>query len=99
MEQRFYARCPPEQRPRVPSQNIKDVEDLGTPTIIEAPEDTKAPGDIDSEKGTESKNDVEDPKENKKYDSSLLKALHSTFFWSWWGSGLLKLVSGSFSHD
>ena len=30
----------------------------------------------------------------KKYDSSLLKALHTTFFWSWWISGLLKFLSG-----
>lgn len=28
-----------------------------------------------------------------KYDSSLLKALHTTFFYRWWGAGLFKLFS------
>ncbi|CAL1711021.1 unnamed protein product [Somion occarium] len=28
-----------------------------------------------------------------KYDASLVKALHRTFFWRWWGAGALKLFS------
>ena len=33
-------------------------------------------------------------KSNPKYDSSLVKAIHVTFFWQIWGAGLLKLLSG-----
>jgi ATP-binding cassette, subfamily C (CFTR/MRP), member 1 len=29
-----------------------------------------------------------------KHDASLLKALHTTFFWRWWIAGALKLISG-----
>ena len=28
------------------------------------------------------------------YDSSLVKALHRTFFWRWWIAGALKLIGG-----
>ncbi|KAJ3481401.1 hypothetical protein NLI96_g7684 [Meripilus lineatus] len=87
VEQRFYARCPPEQRPRVLSQNA-----VGTAAINNVTEDTNVAGGILSERGTANESDNEDSN-NKRYDSSLLKALHSTFFWSWWGSGILKLVS------
>lgn len=34
----------------------------------------------------------------QKYDSSLLKAIHTTFFWSWWSSGIMKLLSGRLRH-
>ena len=34
-------------------------------------------------------------KSKPKYDASLLKALHTTFFWRWWIAGALKLVSGT----
>lgn len=35
-------------------------------------------------------------KSKPKYDASLLKALHETFFWRWWISGALKLASGTY---
>lgn len=31
-----------------------------------------------------------------KYDASLVKALHATFFWRWWGAGALKFLSGTY---
>ncbi|CAL1710985.1 unnamed protein product [Somion occarium] len=31
--------------------------------------------------------------ESPEYDASLVKSLYRTFFWSWWGSGALKLFS------
>lgn len=33
--------------------------------------------------------------DGQKYDSSLLKALHKTFFRRWWTAGLLKLIAGA----
>jgi hypothetical protein len=38
-----------------------------------------------------------DSEGKKKYDSSLLKALHRTFFFTWWTAGILKLIAGTFS--
>lgn len=35
-------------------------------------------------------------KSKPKYDASLIKALHTTFFWRWWIAGALKLASGAF---
>ena len=32
-------------------------------------------------------------KDDKKYDGSLLMALHSTYFWRWWSAGILYCLS------
>lgn len=37
-------------------------------------------------------------KEGKKYDSSLLRALHRTFFWRWWTAGIMQLMGGTLSN-
>lgn len=113
MEGNFYARCPPEQRPigvyhaqnsksddfagpkasATQTATNKDIESSGITVTIEekvskSPEVTPEKASVQPE-----------PSDNQpKYDSSLLKAIHTTFFWSWWSSGVMKLLSGMLSY-
>lgn len=108
IERNFYARCPPEQRPK--ELRPQDPED--TRHSVPQPKkhresgtDTLADDEIVDEKPRPSmektvdgavhliKNDAS-TKSKPKYDSSLAKALHKTFFWRWWISGALKLFAG-----
>ncbi len=108
VERNFYARCSPEQRPvalhKSPvkgetsesvSRSVSDEdaeEKLRTPDIEKGPElsseiEEKAPEE-------KSRQDTTGKGKKPKYDASLLKALHNTFFWRWWIAGALKLFSG-----
>lgn len=35
----------------------------------------------------------------KKYDESLLKTLHDTFFWLWWRAGILTLLASMLGYS
>ncbi|KIP09393.1 hypothetical protein PHLGIDRAFT_534837 [Phlebiopsis gigantea 11061_1 CR5-6] len=86
IERNFYTRCSPDKRP-VAFRNSDSDSSSSTPrpsTSAGDDEELKK-GSSDPEKGK--------PKTNPKYDSSLVKALHVTFFWRFWGAGLLKLLS------
>ena len=56
-------------------------------------------GDVEDD-ATQSKHKVTAPEgggrssRKPKYDASLTRALHYTFFWRFWIAGILKLVSG-----
>ena len=110
VEENFYARCPPEKRPEFygsrtsPSASPKEeetVSELITPLRSEDDSEKK-----DDQKETSQpkkswfqmkpKTFKTDSEGNRKYDSSLLKALHRTFFVRWWTSGLLVLIAGGF---
>lgn len=101
VERNFYARCPPEKRPK-----SKYYESTSTTSLP----DQKA--DAETGKGEEAQDatlDIRDstrswfwkwPKiksslDGQNYDSSLIKALHKTFFTRWWIAGLLKLIAGA----
>ncbi|TFK65936.1 hypothetical protein BDN72DRAFT_900291, partial [Pluteus cervinus] len=83
LETNFYSRCPPEKRPHrfehvVSKKEKKETETSSTP----------------DETSLGEKEEQRVPKQPKtKYDSSLPKALHTTFFGPIWYSGFLKLVS------
>jgi ATP-binding cassette, subfamily C (CFTR/MRP), member 1 len=107
VEENFYARCEPDKRPEFygsrssPSTSPKEEE-----TVPELK--TPLRSDDDSEKGQKEtsqpnrkswfqmkpKTFKTDSEGNRKYDSSLLKALHRTFFVRWWTGGLLVLIAG-----
>lgn len=36
-----------------------------------------------------------EPAKDKKYDASLLKAIHKTFFFRWWAAGILTLAAST----
>lgn len=91
VEHNFYARCPPDNRP--------DIHHVPTAS------DEKSDVSNDREKQQSAKRSRFDrkPKTFKtdeagktQYDSSLIKALHRTFFVPWWTAGLLKLFAGAF---
>lgn len=83
LEGNFFRRCPPEKRPSfLQSSNQNPM----SPTPTEA-----AAKDADLE-GVRYE---EQGKKKQAYDSSLMKALHQTFFYRWWFAGLLKLLSGA----
>ncbi|KAJ7459489.1 multidrug resistance-associated ABC transporter [Mycena galericulata] len=90
LEAKFYPRCPPHQRP---------AHFHGDDAVTETASDVS----VDEKKGDDEKNgDASKPetprrfwqrKPKKKYDSSLFRAVHNTFFWRIWTGGLFKLLS------
>lgn len=78
LEKNFYARCPPEKRP-VFTQEIP----------VEGHDDQSTSRDNGGKIQSQ-----EDKSKAPKYDASLVKAIHATFFWHWWGAGALKFCSG-----
>jgi ATP-binding cassette subfamily C (CFTR/MRP) protein 1 len=87
VEANFFQRCPPEQRPSFLRPD--------NPHSLSPP-----PYDEDAAKGVDlESNPKGGQRKGKKvvYDSSLVKALHQTFFYRWWFAGLLKLCSGATS--
>ena len=79
-EANFYSRCPPEKRPKSFNPSSPDDEMLDIDVRETDPESL--------EKATPSSD------ESTKYDSSVLKALHRTFFSQWWWTGVLLLFGG-----
>jgi ATP-binding cassette, subfamily C (CFTR/MRP), member 1 len=111
VEENFYARCPPEKRPEFygsrssPSASPKDeetVSELITPLPLDDDTCEKKDGQEETYNPKKSwfqmkpKTFKTDSEGNRKYDSSLLKALHRTFFVRWWTGGLLVLIAGGF---
>lgn len=110
VENNFYKRCAPDQRPvglhppssdsgseatpRSSSNTVKEEEDIDekprSPDLGKEAEDT-VEGDA-AEKSSQDKDSARKPK----YDASLWRALHTTFFWKFWIGGLLKLFSGTY---
>ncbi|KAK7691491.1 hypothetical protein QCA50_004890 [Cerrena zonata] len=84
LEKNFYARCPPEKRP-VFTQDVP-VEGHDDQSTTSASKESNG----DNEEKTQSPVDNSKP---PKYDASLVKAIHTTFFWRWWGAGALKFCS------
>ena len=88
VERNFYSRCPSNKRPAFIHLLSSDVplsdSELGkTESISEGKGDK--PGDVEPSKTEET---------TKKYDESLFKALHHTFFKRIWVSGFLLVISG-----
>lgn len=107
IEDNFYERCPPDKRPvhyhehdsedlrsRSPSGTYKGDEDIDEKVVSPDPNKT---ADLESslEGKTTASTTQQSAKAKPKYDSSLVRALHKTFFWRFWAAGLLKLFSGS----
>jgi len=89
IETNFYRRCPPEKRPaHLRAKLAREDEDEITPATD--PEKQAKDKDSSSTKGHVK------GKKKPVYDASLPKALHQTFFYTWWLAGLLKLLSGIF---
>ena len=82
VEHNFYARCPPEQRPRHTSS---------PPTQVDEPDKDKKSGKSKSWGFGLDRQAKE--KVFEKYDSSLVKALHRAFIFRWWTAGILKLIA------
>ena len=104
IERNFYSRCPPNKRPaylhRLPSDAplSHSEPELGKTESMGAVGEGK--GDktsaVSEEKGDQTGN-VEPSKteeNSKKYDESLFKALHRTFFKRIWISAVLLVASG-----
>ena len=108
VEENFYTRCPPERSPEFygsgssPSASPNDeetVSELITPLRSNDCNEKKDGQEATSQPKKswfqmKPKTFKTDSAGNKKYDSSLLKALHRTFFVRWWTSGLLVLIAG-----
>lgn len=104
IEHNFYSRCPPDQRPQTyrapPNQLVEHEDGSDAPTTVSEENrggDKKSYGKkgrpLFEQKSKIFKSDIDG---NKIYDSSLVKALHRTFFSPWWTAGLLKLIAGMF---
>jgi len=112
IEENFYARCPPELRPDLagsqssgpPASAKKEEarsESVPPSTPVEDKEKQEGGMDITTTKWwswfqMRPKTFTIDSAGNKQYDSSLLKALHRTFFIRWWTGGILLLLAGEF---
>ena len=93
VERNFYSRCPSNKRPafmnRLPSDTpLSDSKpELGKTESLTAISEEKGdkPGNVEPSKTEQT---------TKKYDESLFKALHHTFFKRIWASAFLLVISG-----
>ena len=91
LEKNFYARCPPEKRPIfIHEGSAKETDDQSTTSGSKESHSAE-----DKEKGDTK---VESNSKPPKYDASLVKAIHTTFFWRWWAAGALKFCSGMLTY-
>lgn len=94
VEEAFYVRCPPEERPTFHyEEEEKPVTEDGYLTG-QSSGATMAPQVDGKEKGATEATDLSG--KHAKYDSSMVKSLHKVFFVQFWSAGLLKLISGMF---
>jgi ATP-binding cassette, subfamily C (CFTR/MRP), member 1 len=104
VEANFYARCPPDKRPALLHTKLAadDGSETQAPSTDEkgkakSPDPEKALADVTLKAQKRScfrmKSRSSDT-DAKVYDSSFVKALHATFWFRWWGAGLLKLLAG-----
>jgi ATP-binding cassette subfamily C (CFTR/MRP) protein 1 len=109
VEKNFYVRCPPEKRPK--SNSYQGSTTTSLPEQKAGAETTKdkekqngvwepTPGIRDSKRSwfPQWPRKIGTGSDGQKYDSSLVKALHKTFFVRWWIAGLLKLIAGASSY-
>ncbi|KAI0777639.1 multidrug resistance-associated ABC transporter [Trametes elegans] len=103
VEQAFYERCTPEERPAFvlaengDTHNTGEVSRQTSNSTKQACAETSDERPVESANGLgpiDSKKKANSPGGSKpKYDSSLLKALHNVFWFQWWTAGVLKLCS------
>ena len=86
LEGNFFLRCPPEQKHFCHSDNKYTSRPPSTRDGVK---------DADLENFSEDSSRVPKCKQKPVHDSSLMKALHQTFFLRWWSAGVLKLGSGA----
>ena len=88
VEHNFYSRCPSNKRPafmhRLPSETPLSDSELGK-TESKLEEKVDKPGNVVPNETVQA---------TKKYDESLFKALHHTFFKRIWVSAFLLVISG-----
>ncbi|KLO19493.1 multidrug resistance-associated ABC transporter [Schizopora paradoxa] len=96
IERAFYSRVPPEKRPRGFSFGVEEnaAPSAGRGSDPQGEKDTEAQTNVEEKAGElyEGKRGRKN-RRTKKYDSSLLQAIHSAFFWRWWGAGLMLLLA------
>jgi hypothetical protein len=104
VEENFYARCPPELRPDLRSPKKEQAGSESITPSISGEDKEKQEGGVKASKTKwwsrfqmKPKMFKTDSAGNKIYDSSLLKALHRTFFIRWWTGGILLLLAGGFN--
>ncbi len=93
IERAFYARVSPKERPKgyiFGDEEKPSADDGGGEG--EKEKDVEAGSVDDGKDGKAVK--AKGKKDQKKYDASLLHAIHSAFFWRWWSAGLMKLFAG-----
>jgi hypothetical protein len=92
LEHNFYARCPPEKRPRY----IRE-QDVFTPGKEKGKElDLSAPNgdDMEDVEAQRPLTKEEEKRRKKMYDESLVFALEKTFRYNFWMGGILQLIGG-----
>ena len=100
IERNFYARCSPDKRP-VEFRNLdSDPPTTSRPSTAIDDDEELEKGGADPEKVAPADDEVKTDemkagpkrksKQKPKYDASLVKALHVTFFWRFWAGGILK---------
>ncbi|KDQ53927.1 hypothetical protein JAAARDRAFT_38897 [Jaapia argillacea MUCL 33604] len=105
LQTNFYDRCPPEKRPsflrhghegsQAETLSPRGSEEDGVDSE-KGPHSEEPESPVESKvtpKETRSKGRGKKGEGKPKYDSSLLKALHTTFFWPWWAAGFCRLIS------
>ncbi|KAK7052301.1 multidrug resistance-associated ABC transporter protein [Favolaschia claudopus] len=92
LEAFYYPRCPPEVRPKTYRGEASDsaVETESVPSATLEGEDSKE-SKVKDTSPPEKPKQFWQRKPKPKYDSSLFKAVHRTFFYRIWFGGILKL--------
>ena len=93
VERNFYSRCPPNKRPAHMHRLASDTSHSDSDP---EPRKTESQSPVSEEKDDKPGNvETSETEETaKKYDESLFKALHSTFFKRIWVSAVLLVISG-----
>ena len=79
LETNFFTRCPPEKQPKKAKMEPELSDDSSSAVLKHQPTNADVEVAVAAD---------------KKYDSSMLKALHATFFYRWWWTGLLSFIGG-----
>ncbi|EIW55759.1 multidrug resistance-associated ABC transporter [Trametes versicolor FP-101664 SS1] len=100
VEEAFYKRCPPEERPAFILQQTGGLSEDGpvhddnvSRQTSNSTKHAPTPDKLDSEKQPAPQTPEQPSGKKPKYDSSLVKALYHVYIVQLWTSGLLKLFS------
>lgn len=96
LQENFYKRCPPQQRPAFLQEDATTAEDADSDSLTVNEKDKSEKAETPTPDLEQAKTKATKTKTEPKHDASLVKAINRSYFWYIWGSGLMRLGAGAF---